>query len=145
MQMVNVLQLRPCPFVQIENIDACLTFLAAKGINTQGLSAEGKLGSCMQLLLVAEGFDRSRPVLAASKQCYLSLPRTRTSAINHNGIIYNEKLGSKLSKSFERYLKCLQCQFVQMCVHFSPIMILAIMMMMISTVLPDTQRSGMVI
>lgn len=75
MQMANVLQLRPCPFVQIENIDACLTFLAAKGINTQGLSAEGKLGSCMQLLLVAEVFNRSRPVLAASKQCYLNLPQ----------------------------------------------------------------------
>lgn len=28
--------------VQIENIDVCLTFLAAKGVNTQGLSAEGK-------------------------------------------------------------------------------------------------------
>lgn len=27
---------------QIENIDACLNFLAAKGINIQGLSAEGK-------------------------------------------------------------------------------------------------------
>lgn len=35
------------PFVlfvleQIENIDACLSFLAAKGINIQGLSAEGE-------------------------------------------------------------------------------------------------------
>lgn len=28
---------------QIENIDACLSFLAAKGINIQGLSAEGEL------------------------------------------------------------------------------------------------------
>lgn len=27
---------------QIENIDACLSFLAAKGINIQGLSAEGE-------------------------------------------------------------------------------------------------------
>lgn len=27
---------------QIENIDACLSFLAAKGVNIQGLSAEGK-------------------------------------------------------------------------------------------------------
>lgn len=27
---------------QIENIDACLHFLAAKGINIQGLSAEGE-------------------------------------------------------------------------------------------------------
>lgn len=33
-----------CLFVleQIENIDACLSFLAAKGINIQGLSAEGE-------------------------------------------------------------------------------------------------------
>lgn len=58
MQMLSVLQPHLCPFVQIENIDACLTFLAAKGINTQGLSAEGKLGSCMQLLLE----DQTRPV-----------------------------------------------------------------------------------
>lgn len=28
--------------VQIENIDACLSFLAAKGVNIQGLSSEGK-------------------------------------------------------------------------------------------------------
>lgn len=27
--------------IQIQNIDACLTFLAAKGVNIQGLSAEG--------------------------------------------------------------------------------------------------------
>lgn len=31
-----------CAFPQIENIDTCLTFLAAKGVNIQGLSAEGK-------------------------------------------------------------------------------------------------------
>lgn len=41
---LTVLQLCLCPSVQIENIDACLTFLAAKGVNTQGLSAEGKPG-----------------------------------------------------------------------------------------------------
>lgn len=37
-----------CLFVpeQIENIDACLSFLAAKGINIQGLSAEGESGLC---------------------------------------------------------------------------------------------------
>lgn len=64
--MLSVLQLHLCPFVQIENIDACLTFLAAKGINTQGLSAEGKLGSCMQLLLVAEW--ESRPVQSIPDQ-----------------------------------------------------------------------------
>ena len=29
--------------LQIENIDACLSFLAAKGVNIQGLSAEGRL------------------------------------------------------------------------------------------------------
>lgn len=89
--MVSVSQLHLCPFVQIENIDACLTFLAAKGINTQGLSAEGKLGSCVQLLLVAECKtrpDQSRPVLAAPKQCYLNLPRTQTSTLNHNIRIY---------------------------------------------------------
>lgn len=40
MQMLDVSQLRLS--VQIENIDVCLTFLAAKGVNTQGLSAEGK-------------------------------------------------------------------------------------------------------
>lgn len=34
-----------CLSVQIENIDACLSFLAAKGVNIQGLSAEGKLGT----------------------------------------------------------------------------------------------------
>lgn len=34
--------------VQIENIDACLSFLAAKGVNIQGLSAEGKLDSLEQ-------------------------------------------------------------------------------------------------
>lgn len=40
----SVLQL--CLSVQIENIDACLSFLAAKGVNIQGLSAEGKLVCC---------------------------------------------------------------------------------------------------
>lgn len=39
----SVLQLRLCLFVQIENIDACLSFLEAKGVNIHGLSAEGKL------------------------------------------------------------------------------------------------------
>lgn len=34
-----------CLPVQIENIDACLSFLAAKGVNIQGLSSEGKLDS----------------------------------------------------------------------------------------------------
>lgn len=38
-----VTQLRLCLPFQIENIDACLSFLAAKGVNIQGLSAEGKL------------------------------------------------------------------------------------------------------
>lgn len=42
----SVLQLCLCLSVQIENIDVCLTFLAAKGVNIQGLSAEGKLDSC---------------------------------------------------------------------------------------------------
>lgn len=55
--MLDVLQLCLCLFVQIENIDACLTFLAAKGVNTQGLSAEGKLGSRRQT-----GLDRAGPV-----------------------------------------------------------------------------------
>lgn len=27
---------------QIENVDACLSFLDARGVNVQGLSAEGK-------------------------------------------------------------------------------------------------------
>lgn len=40
----SVLQLCMCLSAQIENIDACLSFLAAKGVNIQGLSAEGKLG-----------------------------------------------------------------------------------------------------
>ena len=35
-----------CLSLQIENIDACLSFLAAKGVNIQGLSAEGKLDPC---------------------------------------------------------------------------------------------------
>lgn len=35
-----------CVSLQIENIDACLSFLAAKGVNIQGLSSEGKLDSC---------------------------------------------------------------------------------------------------
>lgn len=38
-----ILLLCSCLSVQIENIDACLSFLAAKGVNIQGLSAEGKL------------------------------------------------------------------------------------------------------
>lgn len=75
MQMLSVLQLHLCPFVQIENIDACLTFLAAKGINTQGLSAEGKLGSCMQLLLVAEW--ETRPDQSSPDQPWL----------HHNSVI----------------------------------------------------------
>lgn len=29
-------------FHQIENVDACLSFLDARGVNVQGLSAEGK-------------------------------------------------------------------------------------------------------
>lgn len=33
---------------QIENIDACLSFLAAKGINIQGLSAEGESIGCLR-------------------------------------------------------------------------------------------------
>jgi len=33
---------------QIENIDACLSFLAAKGINIQGLSAEGESVGCLK-------------------------------------------------------------------------------------------------
>lgn len=39
-----------CLFVleQIENIDACLSFLAAKGINIQGLSAEGESIGCLK-------------------------------------------------------------------------------------------------
>lgn len=45
-RMQCVLQLCLCLSVQIENIDACLSFLAAKGVNIQGLSAEGKLDSC---------------------------------------------------------------------------------------------------
>lgn len=28
--------------LQIENVDVCLSFLAARGVNVQGLSAEGK-------------------------------------------------------------------------------------------------------
>ena len=44
--MCSVLQLCLCLSFQIENINACLTFLAAKGVNIQGLSAEGKLDSC---------------------------------------------------------------------------------------------------
>lgn len=107
MQMLSILQLHLCPFVQIENIDACLTFLAAKGINTQGLSAEGKLGSCVQLLLVAERQtrpDQSRPVLAASKECYFNLPRTQTSTLNHNIRIYIKPLIQNVRpKTFQQY------------------------------------------
>lgn len=33
---------RPCVSVQIENVDTCLSFLDARGVNVQGLSAEGK-------------------------------------------------------------------------------------------------------
>lgn len=40
--------------VQIENIDACLSFLAAKGVNIQGLSAEGKLDFYILLFLERE-------------------------------------------------------------------------------------------
>lgn len=39
----RVLQLCLSLSAQIENIDACLSFLAAKGVNIQGLSAEGEL------------------------------------------------------------------------------------------------------
>lgn len=42
----SILESCLCLSVQIENIDACLSFLAAKGVNIQGLSSEGKLDSC---------------------------------------------------------------------------------------------------
>ena len=53
----SVLQLCLCPCVQIENIDACLSFLAAKGVNIQGLSAEGKPDSCASVLTRIRAVD----------------------------------------------------------------------------------------
>lgn len=50
----------PSLSVQIENIDACLSFLAAKGVNIQGLSAEGKPGFYILLFLEQEGRSEER-------------------------------------------------------------------------------------
>lgn len=56
----RVLQQCPSLSVQIENIDACLSFLAAKGVNIQGLSAEGKLDFYILLFLEWEGRSEDR-------------------------------------------------------------------------------------
>lgn len=73
-----VLQLCLYLSVQIENIDACLSFLAAKGVNIQGLSAEGKLDSCISLLSLKQNRGRSeltvsqvRPGLATKQMSFI--------------------------------------------------------------------------
>ena len=56
-----------CP--QIQNVDACLSFLDARGVNVQGLSAEGKDRSAPQPLNPAKlrtWVDRAFSVAAPS-------------------------------------------------------------------------------
>lgn len=69
----SVLQLCPCLSVQIENIDACLSFLAAKGVNIQGLSAEGKLDSCTSAFTGTREVDpnlgQARPTYETNVLC----------------------------------------------------------------------------
>lgn len=60
-----------CLPVQIENIDACLSFLAAKGVNIQGLSAEGKLDSCTSAFTGTREVDEAKPVLATEQMCFV--------------------------------------------------------------------------
>lgn len=61
--------------VQIENIDACLSFLAAKGVNIQGLSAEGKPDFYILLFLEREGRseERASQKSQAMKQLFIVL------------------------------------------------------------------------
>lgn len=69
----NVLQL--CLSVQIENIDACLSFLAAKGVNIQGLSSEGKLDSCTSAFTGTREVDpnlgQARPGLGTKQMSFM--------------------------------------------------------------------------
>ena len=53
--------------LQIENVDVCLSFLAARGVNVQGLSAEGKKKHnchkwqlCLKRLLITREMSKER-------------------------------------------------------------------------------------
>ena len=52
--LVSTFHTALCPFApQIENIETCLGFLAAKGVNIKGLCAEGR---CWERFTVAQQF-----------------------------------------------------------------------------------------
>lgn len=70
--------------LQIENVDVCLSFLAARGVNVQGLSAEGKKRhSCHQYHPTL----KKKEMFLYCKKCKVGVP----SSLICEGNQYNSK------------------------------------------------------
>ncbi|XP_044078629.1 neuron navigator 2 isoform X4 [Siniperca chuatsi] len=87
----------------IENIDACLSFLAAKGVNIQGLSSEeirnGNLKAILGLFFSLSRYKQQQQQQAQRQNSQASLPPTAQSQSTHPPLSQQSSAPAQLSHS----------------------------------------------